>query len=178
MGTKERDAGGWKSLRRNAYPQIEVWGRFRSLMAGPELEGTMRAFRAMSWLALCAAAGVLAGCETPELQKAMLPASDRQSPDEERTHRTRYQTEHDSDSIRWLLSRRVRQGMSEPDVAAILGEPGTPVPADQWIKNEGGYHMGDETYKWGPDDAGRAYYLVFREGKLVNYNPSEFATGL
>lgn len=138
----------------------------------------MRVFHTMSWLALWGAAGLLAGCETANLQKAMLPPAERHSPDEERQHRTRYQTDHDSDSIRWLLSRRVRQGMSEPDVAAILGEPGTPVPADQWIKNEGGYHMGDETFKWGPDDAGRAYYLVFREGKLVNYNPSEFAAGL
>jgi hypothetical protein len=128
---------------------------------------------------LVLAAGCLcAGCELAGKQSWLFPESKSQAVSDEQKQRTKYQTEQSPEALRWLLSRRVRQGMSPEDVAVIIGEEGAPVDADDWVKsNSSGFQVGDETYRWGPDNRGNSYYLVFREGKLVNYDPAEFAEG-
>jgi hypothetical protein len=120
-----------------------------------------------------------AGCETWGMQNTPRWIRTPEIGADEQAQRTKYQTEQSSEAVRWLLSHKVRQGMSLQDVAAILGEEGAPVDADNWIKNDAvGYQVGDETYRWGPDDRGNSYYLVFRHNKLVNFDPAEFAEGL
>jgi len=94
---------------------------------------------------------------------------------ETETHRSRFQQERAHDDARWLLANRVRQGMSPGDVAGIFGVAGEPVYEDEWLKAGGGqYQLDDETYKWGPDDHGTSYYLMFRGGKLANFDPNQF----
>ena len=89
--------------------------------------------------------------------------------------RSRYLAERSQASARWLLAHRVKQGMSPRDVAGVFGEAGERVYEDEWLKTGGGnYQLGDETYKWGPDDHGTSYFLMFRGGKLVNFDGAQF----
>jgi hypothetical protein len=68
--------------------------------------------------------------------------------------------------------------MSPEEVAGILGAPGEPIHDDQWLKSEGSlYQVGDDTLRWGPDSAGQSYFLMFRSGKLVNFDHREFRDG-
>jgi hypothetical protein len=136
----------------------------------------MRAIRCMTGMLLLTVACLSAGCELARSQTWLFPESKSQATSDEQKQRTKFQTEQSSEAVRWLLSHRVRQGMSQQDVALIIGEDGAPVDADAWIKNDAssGYQVGDETCRWGPDDKGNSYYLVFREGKLVNFDPAEF----
>jgi hypothetical protein len=90
-------------------------------------------------------------------------------------HRGRYQQERAQDAARWLLANRVKQGMSPRDVAEIFGEQGERIYEDEWLKTDAGqYQVGDETYKWGPDDHGTSYYLMFRAGRLANFDAEQF----
>jgi hypothetical protein len=94
---------------------------------------------------------------------------------ETESYRGRFQQERAQDAARWLLANRVRQGMSPGDVADIFGEQGERVYEDEWLKSGGGqFQVGDETWKWGPDDHGTSYYLMFRSGRLTNFNPDQF----
>ena len=89
--------------------------------------------------------------------------------------RSRYLAERTQASARWLLANRVKQGMSPGDVAEVFGEAGERVYEDEWLKTgDGNYQIGDETYKWGPDDHGTSYFLMFRGGKLVNFDGGEY----
>ena len=89
--------------------------------------------------------------------------------------RTEYQQTGSPEAIRGLLARCVEQGMSPGEVSEILGEPGQRVYDDGWITNDGGvYQVGDEAYKWGPDGRGTSYFLVFRDRRLVNFDPAQF----
>jgi len=95
--------------------------------------------------------------------------------DEER-HRKQYQTERSRASLRWLLAHRVKQGMTHADVARVIGEDGTYEENARWLKaNSTIYREDDELFRFGPDDRGQSIYLPFREGKLVHFDPSEFA---
>jgi hypothetical protein len=94
---------------------------------------------------------------------------------ETESHRSRFQLERAQDAARWLLANRVKQGMSPADVAEIFGEQGERVYEDEWLKSGAGqYQVGDETYKWGPDDRGTSYYLMFRGGRLANFDADQF----
>ncbi len=95
---------------------------------------------------------------------------------EEESRREQFQATRSTTDMHWLLRHRVENGMTPTEINRVLGEDGTRVFEDGWIKNRGGhYHAGDDTWKWGPDRAGNAVYLVFRDNKLVNFNPDEFA---
>ncbi|MHC4877807.1 MAG: hypothetical protein ACYTGL_15205 [Planctomycetota bacterium] len=95
---------------------------------------------------------------------------------EEEARREQFQTTRSTADMHWLLRNHVENGMTPSEINRVLGEDGTRVFEDGWIKNHGGhYHAGDNTWKWGPDRAGNSIYLVFRDNKLVNFNPDEFA---
>ncbi|MBI3862783.1 MAG: hypothetical protein HY290_12910 [Planctomycetia bacterium] len=92
----------------------------------------------------------------------------------EERHRQEYVGTHSRQSMRWLLGHCVELGMTYDDVSKIMGEEGTRETHDRAFKSHGGsYYLDDEMYAW-KDDKGRAVYLGFREGKLVNFDPSEF----
>jgi len=95
--------------------------------------------------------------------------------EEEETHRTDYQENRSSEAMLWLLTNRVKQGMSVEDVNIILGQEGGLEKNAGWIRNKSPlYRRDDVTYRYGPDDEGRTIYLMFREGNLVNFDPEEY----
>lgn len=93
---------------------------------------------------------------------------------EEEKHRVRFQSDLDPAALDWLLRNRVKSGMELYEVEEIIGVDAEREFADRWIKTSGGpFRQGDEVYRWGPDSSGRSLYLVFRNKKLVGYNPDD-----
>ena len=94
---------------------------------------------------------------------------------EEESYRERYQTSRDYRSLKWLLANRVKSGMTLAEINAILGESGERIYDDLPFKTKGGnYRSSDVAYKWGPTSSGNAVVLMFRDRKLVNFDPYEF----
>ena len=90
-------------------------------------------------------------------------------------YRERFRTDRDPEAMRWLLANRVRSGMTAADINGLLGDTGEREFNDRWLKTNGGlYRSGDVVYRWGPDNEGHSVYLVFREDRLVNFDPKEF----
>ncbi|MEX1232710.1 MAG: hypothetical protein WEB58_20860 [Planctomycetaceae bacterium] len=90
-------------------------------------------------------------------------------------HRQTYQSERTPESICWLLANQIHSGMSLEEVNDVLGENGIREINSRWITSNGGnYRTDDVAYRWGPDSEGGTVILVFRENRLVNFNPSEF----
>ncbi len=131
------------------------------------------------WYGLAAiVVGLAAGCETlhnagvPGLEQFVKDESVLQAP----IYREKFQVDRDPDAFAWLLRNRVRAGMTTMEVNEALGEAGEEFSQTDSIKrNTDGYQSTDTGYRWGPDAQGRSVILFFREGHLVNYNPSEFA---
>jgi len=95
---------------------------------------------------------------------------------EEEKHRDRYQVDRDSEAMRWLLANRITTGMTVSEVGHMLGEDGEREHNDNRFKTGGGYlRLNDRVYRWGPDNEGNSVYLGFRDDRLVNFNPEEFA---
>lgn len=90
---------------------------------------------------------------------------------EEAERRIAYQETRSPAAISWLLKNRVRTGMTIREVNEVLGEDGVEEPGADWIRTSGPFNQGDDVYRWGPDAKGRTIYLVFRNKKLVNFNP-------
>lgn len=90
-------------------------------------------------------------------------------------HRQRYQSEREPESICWLLANEIHSGMLLEEVNRVLGENGVREQNSRWITSNGGnYRADDVAYRWGPDAKGGTVYLLFREGKLVNFDPKQF----
>lgn len=126
---------------------------------------------------VCAAAGAWSGCEsvgkgTPQLfSKSSSEDSSKRTVDSERR---RYQTDRDPSAARWLLAHSVRPHMTVKEINDVFGEDGTRVHDDTWLKRGNGYREDDTVYRWGPDKTGRDIYLVFRDKRLINFDPKEF----
>lgn len=123
--------------------------------------------------------GFIAGCEsvdTSAMKKSLAPLFQRKPIAEtEEEHRRAFQKDRDSKDLNWLLANRIDAGMTVKQVGGVIGESGSRVYQDSWVKNQGGnYRSTDEVWKWQAARNGQAIYLVFREGKLVNYDPSKF----
>ena len=94
---------------------------------------------------------------------------------DEEEHRRDFQSTRDPADLRWLLANRISSGMSVSEVGRIVGEEGRRVYDDNWIKKGGGYYQsGDEAWKWEQDRNGQSLILVFRESRLVNFDPSDY----
>ncbi|MBT4864108.1 MAG: hypothetical protein HON53_03170 [Planctomycetaceae bacterium] len=121
---------------------------------------------------------VLAGCEGgPASSFSGLRSTSGTSPDEktEMEYRSEYQAERDPEALGWLLANRIRQGMGVGEVNEILGQDGTREFDDRKLKaGNPAYRADDIAYRWGPDSGGRAVYLLFREDKLLNFDPQQF----
>lgn len=114
------------------------------------------------------------GCESFRAPLMEMIRGPQSNPDAER-HRIAFRDKGDPDSVRWLLAHEVSNGMPRNDVETALGTPGEPVYDAEW-KNSGGtrFQVTDTVFKWGPDAEGRAYYLVFREDLLVNFDRRDY----
>jgi hypothetical protein len=98
---------------------------------------------------------------------------------DEEQHRQSYQKSRDPEDLRWLLANRISSGMSVSEVGRIIGQEGRRLYDDTWIKKGGGYYQsGDEAWKWEQDRNGQSLILVFREGRLVNFDPGDYAEKL
>lgn len=122
--------------------------------------------------------GLAAGCETlhnsgvPGLEQYVNDGVALAAPE----YREKFQVDRDPEAFAWLLRNRVRAGMTTMEVNEALGEAGEEFSqTDSIKKNTDGYQSTDVGYRWGPDAQGRSVILFFRDGHLVNYNPSEFA---
>jgi hypothetical protein len=91
------------------------------------------------------------------------------------THRYQFQTERDPAALTWLLVNCIQNGQSVAEVNRMLGETGEREYADRELKTTGDGHYldSDIAYRWGPDANSRTIVLFFRDGKLVNFDPSE-----
>jgi len=131
-------------------------------------------FRTVSGLMM---AGLLVvGCNTVELAERLEMTQPRIPAEEVAEHRSNWVQERDAKSLNWLLEKKIRSGMSRSEVEQILGEDGEPIlNSAALIKDSSGYQSTDKGYRWGPDGSGRSIYLFFRDGRLVNFQPQEFA---
>lgn len=130
------------------------------------------------FVGFCLTAWASAGCGSPDWARSMNDSftfKETSSKEVEEKHRQEYAASHSRKAMRWLLGYRVDTGMSYEQVCNILGEAGTPESYDRAFKLHGGNYflVGDEIYSW-KDNEGRAVYLGFREGRLVNFERSEF----
>ena len=92
----------------------------------------------------------------------------------EQDHRDNFVVHRDHKSLYWLIANRVQNGMSLTDAEQILGEPGERETDMSRLKLGGHYQTTDLVYKWGPDSEGYSVVLIFRDGHLVNFDPSGF----
>lgn len=132
-----------------------------------------RRLNRVATLALFAAAG----CGLLDQATGVQSTSRRQSAirQQENERREAFLTNGDSSAIRWLLAHRVREGMKVDEVNRILGQDGERELSDGFIKTgPGNFQLDDVTLRWGPDSRGRSYFLVFREGKLVNFDHTAY----
>lgn len=91
-------------------------------------------------------------------------------------HQQKFVIDGDPESLDWLLRNSVESGMSVEEVNSALGDAGERIEHDGQYKNTGGlYQQSDKGYRWGPDRKGRSVTLFFREGRLVNFDPDDFA---
>ncbi len=129
----------------------------------------------VGWLLLVAA--VVCGCETfqSSFLSAVLNLSPSRRAAEEEAFRREYQETHSAAAMQWLLANCVHSGMTLEEVNRVLGEEGVREYDDLPIKTNGGFYRADDVvYRWGPDNQGHSVYLVFRDGRLVNFDPDEF----
>jgi hypothetical protein len=90
------------------------------------------------------------------------------------SERGRYQADRDPAAMRWLLAHQIQSHMTVADINNVFGEDGTRVYDDAWLKKGNGYRTDDVVFRWGPDKNGRNIYLVFREKRLINFDPKEY----
>lgn len=137
-------------------------------------------FRARGFL-FCWVLFAIVGCESLEqipFEHLAMPKKDRSHLYEDE-YRTRFQKTRDREAIRWLLAHRVENGMRRNEVEKIIGQEGRFEPSDRTLKaNSASYRAGDKTYAFGPDSQGAAYFLIFRENKLVGFDRAEFRDDL
>jgi hypothetical protein len=91
-------------------------------------------------------------------------------------HREQWQTRRDGLALKWLLAHQVGNGMTVDEVNIKVGDIAAREDGTQEFKQKfGGARIDDVLYRYGPDRDGEVYYLIFREGKVVNFDPKLFA---
>jgi hypothetical protein len=118
------------------------------------------------------------GCESPGWVKSLgkaLGSSSEEAAQAEQRHQEEYVATRSRSAMHWLLANRIESGMAYLDVCRVMCQEGSAEPAERWVKGQG-YQVGDEVYRFGPDNQGQSVYLVFREGRLVNFDPERFKT--
>jgi hypothetical protein len=146
---------------------------------GPRMATMHNRMRTNGIFAAWFVAVALAGCESPawtrSLNESFGARENSTGPRTEEDHRREYVKSHSRNSMRWLLSHCVNQGMSYDQVRHILGEEGERETNDRWLKTGAtNVRVDDEVYSFGPDSEGHMLYLYFREDRLINFDPSEF----
>lgn len=128
-------------------------------------------------LSALAACGATCGCGVMDQATGVTAMSRRIAEErhQEERYREAFLVDGDAKAIAWLLTHRVQDGMNIDEVNRILGQDGERELSDSGLKKHAGYRVDDVTYRWGPDDRGRVYYLMFRDDRLVNFRPEKYA---
>lgn len=118
------------------------------------------------------------GCQT--LHNAGLPGLEMYlKPDpvkvaEEKSYREQFAVHRDHKALYWLLSHKISNAMSLREVEDVLGEQGEHTTEFTRLKSDGLYQATDSAYRWGPDSTGMSAVIFFRDGHVINFNPSDF----
>lgn len=136
-------------------------------------------FRFIILLTLLPGVVILPGCESPGtsgLKKTIAPLFYKApTAEDEEVHRKAFQEKRDPKDLHWLLAHRIDAGMTAKEVGDVIGEEGERINRDSWVKNAGGHYQStDEVWRWRAARDGQSIHLVFRDGTLVNYDPSQF----
>lgn len=102
-----------------------------------------------------------------------MPAKKKDEPTID-SERNRYQADRSPRAQRWLLAHGVQRQMTVAEINTVFGEDGERVYDDAWLKKGSSYRSDDVVFRWGPDRRGRSVYLVFRNERLINFDPKEF----
>jgi hypothetical protein len=128
-------------------------------------------------IALCIIAP-LAGCSMSDsrMKDVLAPIFYKKpTAKQEEENRQAFQKNRDPKNLYWLMANRIDAGMTVNEVGGVIGEQGIRLNNDSWVKTrDGNYQATDEVWQWRASNDGKAIHLVFRKGKLVNYNPAEF----
>lgn len=120
----------------------------------------------------------ISGCGSFEIApiRQMLSPTPDTTQAEEIENRERFQRTQDPEALRWLIANRLENGMTRAEVEGVIGQPGRFEPNDRLLKtNNNAYRSSDKMYAFGPDSKSRTYFLVFRDNRLVGFDPKEFA---
>ena len=126
---------------------------------------------------LVVVAAAISGCESG-FRNIKLPGFSSQAEVAAETRsaakqRDRFQESQSSEAIRWLLSKRISNGMTLSEVDHVIGQDGQRRWNDAQFKSRNaGVIATDESWEWGPDEKGMSYILFFRNDRLVNFEPS------
>lgn len=135
----------------------------------PPLRSVSRHYSLSSKL-LCAGLllGLLGGCvQVSEWLGGSFDSESKQA--EVMRHRQEYLVSRSPEALRWLVSNRLKNGMSKSEVDALIGESGEREFNDKEVLGQGGpYRSDDLVYRWGPDSEGNSYLFVFRDDSLLN----------
>jgi hypothetical protein len=96
----------------------------------------------------------------------------------------RYRRDHDAESLNLVMSRRVALGDTVETIEALLG-PGKPVTDSKWRQSvakfvaraPSGYPQGlgdEDEFRGFASGRGVTTILQFRDGRLINFKPSDF----
>lgn len=92
------------------------------------------------------------------------------------SHREQWQTRRDGMALKWLLATQVSNGMTVDEVDSKLGDTAEREEGTREFKQKvEGLRIDDVLFRYGPARDGEVFYLAFREGKLVNFDPKKFA---
>ena len=122
----------------------------------------------------------IAGSSCVALHNAGVPGFERfAKPDpavfeKQNSQRELFSLHRDHKAFYWMLANRVSNGMPLREVEEVFGESGEYTTEFSQLKADGLYQTTDSAYKWGPDSAGRSAVLFFRDGRVINFNPSDF----
>uniref|UniRef100_A0A7C2P9U8 Outer membrane protein assembly factor BamE n=1 Tax=Schlesneria paludicola TaxID=360056 RepID=A0A7C2P9U8_9PLAN len=127
---------------------------------------------------MAALLGCLVGCADLPRLASFRHDSARDSGEAQALAEQRYAflTARDPAALDWLLTHAVHSGQTVGEVEQVLGQTAEREHADRELKTSAGNYLEtDVGYRWGPDANGRSIVLFFREGRLVNFDPSELA---
>jgi hypothetical protein len=90
-------------------------------------------------------------------------------------HKEKWQTRRDGQAFKWLLATQISNGLTIEEVNSRLGDIGVKEDGTQEFKQKiDGIRIDDKLYRFGPDHEGESYYLVLRDGKVVNFDSKRF----
>jgi len=120
---------------------------------------------------------MVVGCSsfsTAQMRELFAP-DDEVTLDQIAERREEFRRTQSPEAFCWMLANCVENGLPREDIEKVLGQKGKYEPSDRLLKSHNKfYRRGDKVYSYGPDNKGRAYYLVYRDNRLVGFDRKQF----